>query len=170
MTMANIASNKWRNLRVHVEEPRFVVVTMTAGKTMVRNHVYSYEDDINQRLNGSLEVFYKGTKTGIDDEHLITPIERKYPFKVYYRKKTGSFTFLGVATDVTLHTRRTHDQPLVIRMVIRNVSKRPVTRYIEGFAKYKHDVMIHAGVLDQEGKMLINMNSKSLVKGFLSTV
>ena len=62
MTMSNIASNKWRNWRVHVEEPRFVVVTMTAGKTMVRNHVYSYEDDIKQRLDGSLEVFYKGTK------------------------------------------------------------------------------------------------------------
>jgi hypothetical protein len=167
-----MTQREWADERVHAESPRLTVITLSKGNQSVRKKDYNYIDMVRPLEDGSLEVLYQGTEKGREDKHLLDAIDNSHPFKVYYRVKRFSFKELGIATDVTIHTPRSDGQRLVIRLVIRNVVNRLVPQYSDGFefARYKRDVMIHAGVLGREGNQQLLMKNNSLFNGFWSTV
>ena len=132
---------------------------------------YQYEDMERYLDDGSYEILYKGQDTGINDIHLLEAIANHHPFKVYSRKKnTGSFKYVGLSTEVSVHTRRADGQHLVIRLVIRNVVNEDVPRHVDGYCKYRVDALVHAGVMDQQRNWRIKVYNENLVNGFFVSV
>lgn len=168
--MKRLTQSEWKAQRVHVEEPRLCAVFINTEHAQVRRKVYRYSDGLRPLQDGSYEILYNGTKTGKNDEHLLEAIENHYPFKIYMRKKSDSFKYVGLSTDVSIYKHRGEDQHLVIRLIIRNLVNDVVPQFIHGFARYKADALVHAGVLDRERNWRLQMNTKNLFNGFFTSV
>ena len=168
--MKGLGEGGWEAERVHVEKPRLSVLFNTE-EAVVDKKRYPYGDVVGYRPDGSCVILYEATKTAIYDERLLEAIDNHHPFKVYSRKKiTDSFKYVGLSTEVSVHTRRTDDQHLVIRLVIRNVVNEDVPQQVDGYCKYKVDALVHAGVMDRQRNWRITMHIKDPVKGFFVSV
>ena len=132
---------------------------------------YPYDDLEGYLPDGSCVILYKGQDTGRNDKHLLEAIANHHRFKVYSRKKnTDSFKYVGLSTEVSVHTRRADGQHLVIRLVIRNVVNEDVPRHVDGYCKYRVDALVHAGVMDQQRNWRIKVYNENLVNGFFVSV
>ena len=168
--MKGLGEGGWEAERADAETQGLTAIFNTEEAVVYKKR-YPYGDVVGYRPDGSRVILYEATKTGIYDERLEEAIDNHHTFKVYSRKKiTDSFKYVGLSTEVSVHTRRTDDQPLVIRLVIRNVVNEDVPRQVDGYCKYKVDALVHAGVMDQQRNWRIIMHIKDPVKGFFVSV
>ena len=168
--MKGLGEGGWEDERADAETQDLTSIFNT-GEAVVDKKRYLYGDVVGYRPDGSCVILYEATKTAIYDERLLEAIDNHHPFKVYSRKKiTDSFKYVGLSTEVSVHTRRTDDQPLVIRLVIRNVVNEDVPRQVDGYCKYKVDALVHAGVMDQQRNWRIKVYNENLLNGFFVSV
>jgi hypothetical protein len=114
------------------------------------------------------ELFYSGQNKGQLDYQLIDCINNNDDFYIYYRYKNNKpFTYLGVTNDINIIQNRKVqigensqiDDRLKIHMVLRDsVNTIVPSNNFNGSGKYKKDVLVHRGLLNNNGDVIIPHN------------
>ena len=168
--MKGLGEGGWEAERADAETQDLTSIFNTE-EAVVYKKSYPYGDVVGYRPDGSCVILFEGQDTGRNDKHLLEAIANHHPFKVYSRKKnTGSFKYVGLSTEVSVHTPRADGQHLVIRLVIRNVVNEDVPQQVDGYCKYKVDALVHAGVMDRQRNWRIKVYNENLLNGFFVSV
>ena len=139
---------------------------------------YSKNDRILKNIHkNEYEVFYSGQNEGGLDYQLTNAIEKKEIFKVYYRRKKNiPYKYLGETNNVDIIQYRkcpigvdtNPNERLQIHLIINNPTNNLVpTNDFTGSGKFKKDVLVHAGLRNTNGDIIIPHN-KNLCIGFYS--
>ena len=135
------------------------IITITAEEIgTIDNNFYDYsgEDRILKNIiSGDYEVLYSGQNQGRVDHQLVTAVNSKSTFRVYYRKKKNTaFTFLGCTNCSSIVKERTiakgvnslPNERLQIRLVIPhdNIIATKIDTEFEGVGKFKKAILQHS--------------------------
>ena len=153
-----------------------VIITITNVPTTVHSSytVYNYSEYdriLKNVCKNEYEVFYSGQNKGIIDYQLINAIQNVDLFEVYYRsKKNMPYIYLGATYSSNIIQYRTLpinvdtniEQRLQIHLIINDIKNISVpTNNISGSGKYKKDVLIHAGLRDNNNNIIIPHNKNT---------
>ena len=136
-----------------------IIITITNQKIKLFGEEYNYsvQDRILKNIHkNEYEIFYSGQNQGMLDYQLLSSVQNKDTFRIYYREKINQdFTFLGETTvssivqyrTVPLNKNSIPSSRLQIHLVIKkqNVINQivPNTMY-NGCGKYKKTVLDHS--------------------------
>ena len=136
--------------------------------------IYNYSDYdriLKNIFKNEYEVFYSGQNRGKMDYQLINAIENNDLFKIYYRpKKSMSYTYLGYTINssiiqyrkVPLNTNTSTEERLQIHLVVKNIENCLIpTNNFSGSGKYKKDLLVHAGLRDQNDNSILQHNKNT---------
>jgi len=153
-----------------------IVITITNESTILdgSGNIYDYsgyDRILRNILNNEYEIFYSGQNQGKLDQQLIDSISNQETFKIYYRPKTSiSYTYLGETNIVdVIHKRKVRigidaspDQKLQLHMVVSNIHNTIVpTNNFTGSGKFKKDVLVHSGLRNTNGDIIIQHNKNT---------
>jgi hypothetical protein len=153
-----------------------IVITITNEPITVdgSGNIYDYsgyDRILRNILKNEYETFYSGQNQGKLDQQLIDSINNQETFKIYYRPKTSiSYTYLGETNIVDIIQYRqvpigidaSQDEKLQLHMVVRNIYNTIVpTNNFEGSGKFKKDVLVHSGLRNTNGDIIIQHNKNT---------
>ena len=154
-----------------------IIITITFNNTKLNNNTYHYNDKIYQNIiNKNYEIYYSGQTCGIRDYELLNAINNKEEIKIYYRCKTSPFIYLGYTTEsyiinkrkVPINQNAISDELLKLCFIIKieNITNKEIPRISNNsYCKYKSDVLIHAGILNNKEEEILKTN-RCLSVGF----
>ena len=153
-----------------------VIITITNdlitfdGSSIFYNYS-DYDRILKNVLNNEFEVFYSGQNKGKIDHQLISAVQNKELFKIYYRKKKNiSYTYLG-STNISsiiqyrklpINFNTSFDQRLQIHLIVKDeINSQVLPINLSGSGKFKKDVLYHAGLRDIENNVIIPHNNNT---------
>ena len=117
------------------------------------------------------EVFYSGQNKGELDYQLINCVNNNERIDIYYRDKSNKpFIYLGVANNTNIIQNRQVpigedsqiNDRLKLHMIVRNFNNTVVpSNNFNGSGKYKKDVLVHSGLLNNNGDVIIPHNKNT---------
>ena len=150
-----------------------LIITITHEPINFENSTQVYDYSLYDRILKNIfreeyEVYYSGQNKGLMDHYLLTGIENREIFKVYYRNKKGiPYIYLGETKEVSVVQNRripinetsNSEERLKISLIIKTISNTLVPENnFTGTGKYKKDVLVHAGLRDLDNNSIIPHN------------
>ena len=152
-----------------------VIITITSEPVKVdgTNKKYDYSTCdmiVHDMIDDIYNVFYSGQNQGRLDHQLLTALDNTEYFKIYYRKKTSPYTYLGATNNVRIKQDRTvevgknstQDERLQLHMCVSNIEniKVPENKFT-GPGRYKKDILVHSGLRDIHNNIIIGHNKNT---------
>lgn len=133
---------------------------------------YNYSNRILRNIfNNIHEIYYSGQNQGKLDQQLIDSLNNQETFKIYYRPRTCmSYTYLGETNRVNviqdrkvpIGTNASQGEELQLHMVVKNIHNIIVhTNNFNGSGKFKKDVLVHSGLRNTKGDIIIQHNKNT---------